>query len=111
MAEKRKYKRVNIKSVAEVALPDGDFDQAYIGGISRGGLEMYTGKEMKKDQSCKITLHFLYEGREMIETTDGRIKWSASFKNAFVSGVEFTKVLNAQENPNLLSYIQKAESF
>ena len=111
MVEKRKYKRINIKSVAEVALPDGEFDQAYIGGISRGGLEMYTTKEIKKDQSCRVTLHFLYEGREMTETTEGKIKWSASFKNAFVSGMEFTKALTADETPNLLRYVQKAESY
>lgn len=111
MVEKRKHIRVTIKSIAEVILPDGDFDQAYVGGISRGGLEMYTGKEMKRDTRVKITLHFLLEGKEVSESVEGTVKWSASFKNAFVSGVEFSRVLAVEVNPNLIRCIEHAESF
>ncbi|GEM_PF-5330859 len=111
MNEKRKHIRVTIKSVAEVVLPDGDFEQSYVGGISRGGLEMYTSKEIKKDSSIKITLHFLLEGREVIEPVQGKVKWSAAFKNAFVSGVEFSNVLNSETHPNLIRCIEQAESF
>lgn len=111
MIEKRKHIRVTIKSIAEVVLLDGDFDQAYVGGISRGGLEMYTGKEIKKDTSVKITLHFLLEGEEMTEVVQGKVRWSASFKNAFVSGVEFSNVLTAETNPNLFRCIDQAESY
>lgn len=111
MVEKRKHIRVTIKSVAEVVLPDGDFDQAYVGGISRGGLEMYTSKEIKRDTSIHITLHFLLEGQEVTESVEGKVKWSASFKNAFVSGVEFSSVLTAETHPNLIRCIEQAESF
>lgn len=111
MMEKRKHIRVTIKSIAEVVLPDGDFDQAYVGGISRGGLEMYTSKEIKKDTSVKITLHFLLEGQEETEALQGKVKWSASFKNAFVSGVEFSNVLTVETNPNLTRCIEQAESY
>ena len=111
MVEKRKHIRVTIKSVAEVVLPDGDFDQAYVGGISRGGLEMYTSKEIKQATLLKITLHFLLDGREVAEAAQGKVKWSASFKNAFVSGVEFSSVLTGQTHPNLIRCIEQAESF
>ncbi|MBI3803324.1 MAG: PilZ domain-containing protein [Nitrospirae bacterium] len=111
MIEKRKHIRVTIKSIAEVILPEGDFDQAYVGGISRGGLEMYTGKEMKRETPVKITLHFLLEGQEVTEAVQGAVKWSASFKNAFVSGIEFSSVLSAEANPNLVRCIEQAELF
>lgn len=111
MIEKRKHIRVTIKSIAEVVLPDGDFDQAYVGGISRGGLEMYTSIEIKKDTPVKITLHFLLEGREETEALQGKVKWSASFKSAFVSGVEFANVLTAEIYPNLTRCIEQAESY
>lgn len=111
MVEKRKHIRVTIKSIAEVILPDGNFEQAYVGGISRGGMEMYTSSEIKPDTPIKITLHFLFEGQEATEAAQGKVKWSAAFNKAFVAGVEFSSILTAQTNPNLIRCIEQAESF
>jgi hypothetical protein len=111
MAEKRKFTRVSIKSVAEIIFPNDEFSQAYVGGISRGGLEMYTQIEMTSGQVHAVRLHFLFQGKERTETVEGKVKWSASFKNAFISGMEFTTVLNAADHINLLLFIEQAEAF
>ncbi len=111
MAEKRKFLRVSIKSVAEIIYPNEEFAQAYVGGISRGGLEMYTQVEMISGGIHTVRLHFLFQGEEKMETVRGKIKWSASFKNAFISGMEFTSILNATEHTGLLLFIEQAEAF
>jgi hypothetical protein len=111
MVEKRKFTRVNIKSVAEIILPGDEFEQGFVGGISRGGLELYTQTEMKREEVYTIRLHFLFQEQEITETIRGKIKWSASFKKAFVSGIEFTSALNVTEHANLLLFIEKAEAY
>lgn len=111
MVEKRKFTRVSIKSVAEIIFPNDEFGQAYVGGISRGGLEMYTQIEMISGQNHTVRLHFLFQGEERTETVEGKVKWSASFKNAFISGMEFTKELNAADHTHLLLFIEQAEAF
>lgn len=111
MVEKRKFTRVSIKSVAEIIFQNNEFSQAYVGGISRGGLEMYTQVEMTPGQNHTLRLHFLFQGEERTETVEGKIKWSASFKSAFISGMEFTKELNASDHANLLLFIGQAEAF
>jgi hypothetical protein len=111
MVEKRKFTRVNIKSVAEIILPGDEFSQGYVGGISRGGLEVYTEMQMRRDAVYAFRLHFLFQDQEITETVQGKVKWSAAFKKAYVSGIEFTTALNTTDHANLLLFIGKAEAY
>ncbi len=111
MIENRKYTRVSIKSVADVMMPGGIANQAYLGEISRGGLEMYTKGALQEDVTYTIKPYFLFEGHEMTETLKGKVKWSCPVRNDFVSGIEFTKTVTDGNHPNLLRCIEQAEVY
>ncbi len=111
MIENRKFTRVSIKSVADVMISGSLANQAYLGEISRGGLEMYTKLPLQKDVTYTIKPYFLFEGREMTETLKGKVKWSHPIRNDFVSGIEFTKAVTDNSYPNLFRCIEQAEVY
>jgi len=111
MRDNRRYTRVSIRSVADIELPDGTSDNAYLGEISRGGMEMYTRSELQKNATYTIKPYFLFEGHELTETLKGQVKWSSSIKNDFIAGIQFTKVVTKENYPSLSLCIEQAEAY
>jgi len=113
MTNKRKYPRVTIKAVGEVLCLDDDRKfKAFVGGISRGGLEIYAHEPVKKGCRLKITLRFLdKDGKPRDELISGEVRWTAPFHEAYLSGIELTHLLDKKENPILTDYVENAERF
>lgn len=113
MKNRRSHARVTIKSIAEVhCLNDDRRFKAFVGGISRGGLEFYAPEKVETDAPLKIKLSFLDSGgRAREETLSGRVRWSAPFQEAFIAGVQFDTVIEKKKFPALDEYIRNAERY
>ncbi len=109
--ERRKYQRVTIKSVAEICVRPGSGKFfAFVGGISRGGLELYGQERLTVNHAATIQLTFLNrEGHETRETLDGTVRWCSKLGEAYIAGVEFTTAIEAQDHPALWTYISQYE--
>ena len=113
MEDKRRHSRVTIKAMGRIfCVDDQRRFSAFIGGISRGGLEIYSGELVKKGCYLEITLDFLdKEGRLQRENIVGEVRWSAPFHESYLCGVQFNSELDEKENPILSNYLRYAESF
>ncbi len=111
MRDHRRHIRVGIKSVADVVSSEGQFNDACVGGISRGGLELYTRDLLHKEATYTIKPYFIFEGQEMLETLKGTVKWSLPIRNMFVSGIEFIKSVTPESCPALSSCIEQSEAY
>ena len=112
-AEKRRFKRVTITSIAEIMLVDEkEKFRAFVGGISRGGMEIYTQRALRPDNEVQIWLHFIdISGKEKLEEIRGKVKWTTQFSDAHVAGLEFSEVIDGKRYPALLTYLEQAEKF
>jgi len=113
MTNKRQHKRVTIKSIGDIVLVD---DQrrftAFVGGISRGGLEIYTPERMNPNCRIKIALSFLdKEGKLTVENLSGQVRWAAPFKDAYIAGIQFDRPVDRESTPALNEYIENAERY
>ena len=112
-AEKRRFKRVTITSIANIISVDEKVKfRAFVGGISRGGMEIYAQKALRPGNEVQIRLHFIdIHGKEMLEEVRGKVKWTNQFSDAHVTGLEFSEVIDDKNYPALLTYLEQAENF
>lgn len=111
--EKRRHPRVTITSIARVSLEDkgGEFE-AYVGGISRGGLEIYCERTLAAGNRLYVNIRFINaEGREVSERISGCVRWSSLFSGANVAGIEFDKIIGPSDYPALDAYLARSEAF
>jgi hypothetical protein len=103
---------VTIKSVAKISLPSGGTDLfAFVGTVSRGGLELYCQEPLPIGQSATIHLTFLNrQGRPLHETLQGAIRWRAKLGDATIAGVEFAAPIERDDHPALWAYLAPHES-
>jgi len=82
--ERRRYPRVTIKSVAKIGMPAINKELfAFVGSISRGGLELYCQEPLPIGQAATIQLTFLdRQGETLQETLKGAIRWCAKMWRA-----------------------------
>jgi len=113
MTNKRQHKRVTIKSVGDiVCVDDHTRFAAYVGGISRGGLELYTPEKMNPGSRVKMALSFLdKDGKLTVENLSGQVRWSAPFKDAYIAGIQFDTLVDRDSTPALNEYIENAERY
>ena len=113
MTNKRQYKRVTIKSVGEIfCVDDNRRFKAYVGGISRGGLEIYSQETVKRDCRLKITLSFLdKDGKPTVENLTGQVRWASPFQDAYIAGIQFDNLVDPDTTPALADYIENAERY
>ena len=113
MINKRRYKRITIKSIGDFYCGDENRSfNAYIGGISRGGLEFYSEESIKPGQKLKISLTFKdLDGKEVVEVLTGQVRWSAPFQDAFIAGVQFDVIVDGKATPALDRYIELSEQY
>ena len=111
--EKRRFKRVTITSIADIELVgEKKKFRAYVGGISRGGMEIYAQTALSPGNEIQVRIHFIdVTGKEKIEEVRGQIKWTNQFADAHVAGLEFSEVINEANYPALLAYLEQAEKF
>ena len=113
MTNKRAHKRITIKSIGDFYCVEDDRSfNAYIGGISRGGLEFYSEESIKPGQKLKISLTFKgLDGKAVVEDLTGQVQWSAPFQDAFIAGVQFDVIVDGKAMPALDRYIEISEQF
>jgi len=113
MTNKRRHKRVTIKSVGDIlCIDDNRRFKAFVGGISRGGLEFYSPEMVKANCRLKISLTFLdKDGTATVENLTGQVRWSAPFQEAYIAGVQFDVIVDKEAAPALDEYIENAEQY
>jgi len=113
LKNKRQYPRVTIKSIGEIYCPeDHRRFKAFVGGISRGGLEIYSQEILNRDCRLKISLSFLNkDGRPVVENLEGQVRWASPFQEAYVAGIQFDSLVNRDTTPSLADYIENAERY
>jgi len=106
----RRYQRVTIKSVAKISLPSKGTEWfAFVGSVSRGGLEIYCQEPLPIGQEVTIQLTFLNrQGQPLQETLQGPIRWCAKLGEATIAGVEFTAPIEQDEHAALWAYLAPA---
>jgi c-di-GMP-binding flagellar brake protein YcgR len=110
--ERRRYPRVSIKSVAKIAVPSrGKEWFAFVGSISRGGLELYCQEPLPTGHEATIQLTFLNrQGETLQETLRGTIRWCAKLGEATIAGVEFATPIEQRGHATLWAYLAPHES-
>ena len=105
--ERRKYQRITIKSVATIDLFTHQRRSfAFIGCVSRGGLELYCQESLALAEPVSIVLSFLSrQGDESQDTLEGTIRWCSKLGEAYMAGVEFTTPIVESEHPALWLYL------
>ena len=113
MTNKRQHKRVTIKSVGDIfCVDDNRRFKAFVGGISRGGLEIYSQETVNRNCRLKISLSFLdKDGKPMVENLTGQVRWSAPFQEAYIAGIQFDVLVDEDTSPALADYIENAERY
>src|SRR6185295_19957806 len=107
----RRFKRVTITSIADIKLADEkEKFRAFVGGISRGGMEIYTQRALSTGNEVQVWLRFIdVSGDEKLEEIRGKIRWTNQFSDAHVAGLEFFEVISDMNYPALLTYLEQAE--
>lgn len=110
--ERRQYQRVMIKSVAKISLPlIGTELFAFVGSVSRGGLELYCQEPLPIGKAVTIQLTFLNrQGQPLQEVLEGTIRWCAKLGEATIAGVEFTVPIVQKDHAALWTYLAPYES-
>jgi PilZ domain len=111
MTNRRKHARVTIKAVSQVTFVEGGRSiKAFVGGISRGGLEIYTDDPVDKGTRVDVTLTFLSKnGKPIDESVGGSVRWASPFEEHYICGIEFDALLDTRVNPALTEYLDEAE--
>ncbi|MEW6325615.1 MAG: PilZ domain-containing protein [Nitrospirota bacterium] len=110
-AERRKYERMSIKSVAELNIAPAEQRRfAFVGGISRGGLEMFCQQPLPVNQAVRIRLTFLdRQGRQVQEGLEGVIRWCSKLGEAHFAGMEFNAPIDERSHPALWAYLSRSQ--
>ena len=110
---KRQHPRVTIKSIGDIYCSDDNRRfKAFVGGISRGGLEIYSQEAVKRDCRLKIALSFLdKDGKPTVENLTGQVRWSSPFQDAYIAGIQFDALVDPDTTPELADYIENAERY
>ena len=113
MINRRRHQRVTIKAVSDIFCKDDNQRlKAFVGGISRGGLEIYSKAELKKDCQLDISLYFKdKDGKAVQEKINGQVRWTAPLEGEYVSGIEFEREVDPKRNPALAEYLVTAEDY
>src|SRR3970040_63081 len=106
MTNKRQHKRVTIKSIGDVfCIDDNRRFKSFVGGISRGGMEIYSQEMVNRDCRLKISLSFLdKDGKPTVENLTGQVRWSAAFQDAYIAGIQFDVLVDEDTTPALAYY-------
>jgi PilZ domain len=109
---RRQYQRVMIKSVAKISLPSKRTELfAFVGSVSRGGLELYCQEPLPIGKAATIQLTFLNrQGQPLQEILHGTIRWCAKLGEATIAGVKFTDPIEQDKHTALWAYLAPYES-
>lgn len=110
--ERRKYERMSIKSVAELSLLPAEQSRfAFVGGISRGGLELFCQQPLSVGLGARVRLTFLdRQGRQVQETLTGVVRWCSRLGEAHLAGLEFHTPIDEQGHPFLWAYLAHSQT-
>jgi hypothetical protein len=104
---RRRYQRMTIKSAAKISLSSTGTELfAFVGTVSRGGLEIYCQEPLPIGEEVMIQLTFLNrQGQPIQETLQGPIRWCAKLGEATIAGMEFTTPIEQDDHAALWAYL------
>jgi hypothetical protein len=107
----RGFKRSELKSVARV-FPQGETKgfEAYVRGISRSGLGVYSKCLLEVNREVTARLQFTNAyGQIVVESVAGRVVWLNSWEDAYLMGIEFKELIHPEKNPGLFAHVAPSE--
>ena len=110
MQEKRKSLRLPLAATAKIVNTNGTPLYACARNISRGGIGLYSCSPLDEDTEVRLEIMFKdIRGNNKVETVHGKIEWQYKWSWIYVIGVKFNQLLNQEETPALLEYIENCE--
>ena len=107
MSEKRKNKRIAVKGLAQINLPDGRSYATYVANLSRGGMGIFSKEPL--EEGAQLMIKLFYEdraGKMKTQEVEGQVKWMND--GFFAHGIAI-EALNQPEHKDLLAYIESEE--
>lgn len=110
MKEQRKYQRFPLTATARIVHANGDSLYSVTININRGGIGLYSNSFIDEGTNVKLDVMFKdIRGKDMMEMLKGKIVYSYKWHWVYVAGVQFNELLNQDETPYLLEYIENCE--
>jgi hypothetical protein len=107
MSDKRKARRVPLKGLAQVYLPDGHNYPTYVANISKGGIGIFMKEQI--ESGTELAIKLFYEDRAGVIRSDevkGEVKWAN--EGFFAHGI-LLQPLDKKKHKDLFAYIESQE--
>ena len=110
MTEQRKYPRFPLTATARIVHAKGDLLYATTININRGGIGLYSSSPIEEGTDVRLIIMFKdIRGKDLTEMLQGEIAYNYKWHWVYVLGLKFNKLLNHEETPYLLEYIENCE--
>ncbi len=110
MQEQRKYPRFPFTATVRVVHANGASLFATTININRGGIGLYSSSAIEEGTNVMLDIMFKdISGKDMMERVNGKVIFNYKWHWVYVLGVEFNKLLNHENTPSLVEYIENCE--
>lgn len=110
MHESRKSIRLPLTATVKIIHDHGVSFYGHTRDISREGIGLYSCSALEGPGKIRLEIAFKdIWGKSRIEAVHGEIAWTYKWNWVYVLGVRFTQILNHEETPALLEYIERCE--
>ena len=110
MHKERKSLRLPLSATVKIDHTHGISLYACTRDVSREGIGLYSCSAIIEGPELRLEIMFKdIRGKSRIETVRGKIEWKYKWNWVYVLGVRFNQILNHEETPGLLEYIEKCE--
>ncbi len=110
MKEHRKYPRLPLTAKVRLVYTTGASLYALTRDINRGGMGLYSNSPIDEGTGVRLEVMFKdMRGRDLMEVVKGKVVFNYEWHWVYVAGVQFDQLLNSEETPYLLEYIENCE--
>ncbi len=110
MHKERKSLRLPLTATVRINHAHGISFYACTRDINREGIGLYSCSAMIEGTELRLEIMFKdIKGEIRTETVRGKVEWKYKWNWIYVSGIKFNQVLNHEETPGLLEYIEMCE--
>lgn len=110
MQEQRKYCRIPLTSTVRIIYSDNIPLYTTSININRGGIGLYSSSIINEGVIVRLDIMFKdIRSKEIMEVVEGKIVFNYKWHWVYVLGIEFDRLLNHENTPCLLEYIENCE--
>lgn len=107
----RKFLRLPLTATVKIDYTHGVSSYACTRDINREGIGLYSCSAIIENAELRLEIVFKdIQGESRIETVRGRVEWKYKWNWIYVVGIRFVGMLNHEETPALLEYIERCEA-